>query len=182
MAVEIRRIVRLQDELRTVGSKPLSTPLTISIAAAVIRNPFAGEAVDDLAILSGEYSTLLGPMLANLAKAGLQREAQVFGKAVLVGMAGEVAHGSTLIHTRVFGDALRKAAGGHSPITSAEKCGTAGSTIDVSLRFARESGTLDTMSAAHIFSYELSIRGAPQPDEMVVIAALGDSCRPDRRR
>ena len=52
MAVEIRRIVRLQDELRTVGSKPLSTPLTISIAAAVIRNPFAGEAVDDAVALA----------------------------------------------------------------------------------------------------------------------------------
>jgi len=182
MTVEIRRIIRLQDELRTVGSKALSVPLTISVAAAVIRNPFAGEEAADLGILSGEYSTLLGPLLAAEAKAGLKREAQVFGKAALVGMAGEVTHGSTLIHTKVFGDALRKVANGFSPITSAEKCATAGSTIDLSLRFVREPGTLESMSAAHIFSYEFSVRGAPQPDEMVIIAVLGDSHRPDWRR
>lgn len=182
MTLDIRRIVRLQDELRMVGSKPLSVPLTISVAAAVIRNPFAGQAAADLGVLSGEYSTVLGPMLAELARAGLQRDAEVFGKAALIGMAGEVAHGSALIHTKVYGDALRKAANGFSPITSAEKCGTEGATIDISLRYTREPGTLESMSAIHIFSYELSIRGAPRPDEMVIISVLGDSHRPDWRR
>jgi Amino acid synthesis len=182
MALEIRRIVRLQDELRSVGSKVLSVPLTISVAAAVIKNPFAGEAVADLGILSGEYSSVLGPLLAEQARAGLKREAEVFGKAALVGMAGEVAHGSALIHTKVFGDALRKAANGFAPVTSAEKCGNPGSTIDLSLRFAREPGTLESMSAIHVFSYEFSIRGAPRPDEMVIISVLGDSHRPDWRR
>jgi hypothetical protein len=182
MTLEIRRVVRIQDELRTVGSKALSVPLTISVAAAVIKNPFAGEAVSDLSILAGEYSSVLGPLLAEHAKAGLKREAEVFGKAALVGMAGEVAHGSVLIHTKVFGDALRKAANGFSPVTSAEKCGPPGASIDLSLRFARESGTLDTMSGIHVFSYELVIPGAPRPDEMVIIGVLGDSPRPDWRR
>jgi hypothetical protein len=182
MSVEIRRIVRLQDELRTVGSQKLSVPLTISVAAAVIRNPFAREMIADLSLLSGEYSPLLGPMLAEEAKMGLKRDAQVFGKAALVGMHGEVAHGSALIHTKIFGDSIREAANGFSPITSAEKCGPPGCTIDLSLRYARESGTLESMSAAHIFSYEFSVRGAPRPDEMVIIVVLGDSSRPDWRR
>ena len=182
MKLQIRRLYKVVDQVRSVKSSELAKPLTFSIAAAVIRNPFAGVEQKDLSILGEEYSPVLGDLLADAAREGLGAPAEAFGKACLVGLDGETLHGSEIIHTKRYGDSLRRVSDGFAPVTAAEKCGPPGGSLDISMRFARESGTLAEMSLAHVQSYECIVPGAPLADEIVVISALADGQRLDWRR
>lgn len=172
----------LVEEIYREGFGELTRPLRLAAGIAIIKNPFAGRFEKDLSILSQEYSGILGPKLTSLAAEALGTEIQAFGKASLVGLAGEVQHGSAIIHTRLFGDALRNAAHGKAPVTAAEKRGGASSSIDISLRGVHDTGELDGTDVSRLFSWEVRIPGAPQDDEILVIAAIADGGRPDPRQ
>ena len=182
MTLQIRKIVTVVEEVLNDGSRDLATPLRLAAAVAVIKNPFAGRYQEDLTLLSDKYSPELGPRLVSAALDALGSQPKVFGKAVLVGEAGELQHGSALIHTRDFGDALRTAAGGDAVVPAAEKRAGLGASIDISLRSASDRGDLAGTDAACLFSWELRLSDAPHADEIAVIAALGDGGRPDSRR
>src|SRR5271154_4685132 len=96
MTVEIRKIVVTTEEIYVEGKGKLSRPLRVAAAMAGVKNPFAGTSAADIGILGGEYSTQLGPRLAKLAAEALGTPAKVFGKAALVGLDGEVQHGSAI--------------------------------------------------------------------------------------
>jgi hypothetical protein len=182
MTVEIRKIVVMTEEIYLEGKGKLSRPLRVAAAMAVIKNPFAGTYAADIGILGGEYSSQLGPRLAKLAVEALGTPPKVFGKAALVGLDGEVQHGSAIIHTRLFGDALREAANGHAVVPGAEKRGAAGSSLDVALKSAVDGGTLKDSDPDAYYSLEVRVPDAPRDDEIVVIAAFGDGRRPDPRK
>lgn len=181
MEPEIRKVVTVTEEVKTEGGTPLKRPLRISAAMAVVKNPFAGRFEADLDVLSTDFSAALGPMLADLAAQNLAAKPESFGKAALVGTDGEVQHGSAVIHTLVFGDALRKVAGASGPVPSAEKRGAPGASIDLALRNAHDTGTLDGTDASHLFSFEARIPDAPFRDELVVVAVVADGGRPNPR-
>ena len=180
-SVQIRKIVTIVEEVFNDGTKDLPVPLRLAAAVAVIKNPFAGRYQEDLGLLSDVYSPELGPRLVAAAAEALGTSPKVFGKAALVGEAGEVQHGSAVLHTRDFGDALRTAANGGAVVPSAEKRAGTGSTIDVSLRDSTDRGDLAGTDATRLFSWEIRVSDAPRADEIMVIAALGDGGRPDSR-
>jgi Amino acid synthesis len=182
MAPEIRKIVITTEEIYLEGKGKLSHPLRVAAAMAVIKNPFAGRYAEDIGILSNDYSTALGPQLAKLASKALGTAPKVFGKAALVGLEGEVQHGSAIIHTRLFGDALREVAKGHGVVPGAEKRSSAGSSIDIALKSAVDGGTLKDSDPASYYSFEVRVPDAPRNDEIVVIAAVGDGPRPNPRK
>jgi len=182
MPPEIRKIVVTTEEIYLEGKGKLSKPLRVAAAMAVVKNPFAGTYEKDIAVLSGDYSSTLGPKLAKLAADALGTAPKVFGKAALVGLDGEVQHGSAIIHTRLFGDALRDIAMGHGVVPGAEKRGAAGSTLDVALKSAVDGGTLQDSDPSSYYSFEVRVPDAPRNDEIVIIAAVGDGARPDPRR
>jgi hypothetical protein len=181
MELQIRKVVTIVEEVLNDGSRDLAAPLRLVAAAAVIKNPFAGKYQEDLSLLATSYSPRLAERLVPLASRILAAKATVFGKAAIVGEAGEVQHGSTLLHTRDFGDALRNASKGNAVVPSAEKRANNGATIDVSLRNSEDAGGLAGTDPAALFSWELRFSDAPRADEIVVIAALGDGVRPNSR-
>jgi hypothetical protein len=181
MEPEVRKIVTIVEEIYSEGSQILRRPLRLSAAIAVVKNPFAGRFEEDLGILSVDYSENLGPKLADLAAKSLGTKPEVFGKACIVGLGGEVQHGSSIIHTRVFGDALRGVADGVAPVSAAEKRGPAGASLDISLRYVNDTGLLDGMRASHLLSWEIRVPDAPEEDEIVIVAAVGDGGRPNPR-
>jgi hypothetical protein len=63
--------------------------------------------------------------------AALGAPAEAYGKAGVVGLDGEIEHGSALIHTLKFGDHLRRAAGGTTLLPAVEKRGAAGASFDI---------------------------------------------------
>ena len=78
---------------------------------AVVRNPYAGGYVEDLSALT-ETSRELGKRIAELGVAAMAPYAvESYGKAGLVGVAGEQEHAVAML-TTVFGNVLREAVGG----------------------------------------------------------------------
>lgn len=179
--MKLRKIVTIIEEVYTDGQRPLLRPLRLAAAVAVVDNPFAGVYQEDLSLLSGQYSLELANLLVPKAAETLGEKAAVFGKAALVGYNGELQHGSSAIHTLIFGDALRDAAKGRGVVPSCEKIGAPGTHLDVSLRSATDSGGLAGTDGAYLFSWQISVADAPRPNELMVIAALGNGPRPNSR-
>lgn len=179
MRLEVVRLYSVKDTIQTHDGRLLSEPYSVIVAAAVVKNPFLGMTVVEVEASSKEHSIILGELLATELTALLERPAITFGKATLIGQDGQIFHGSALIHTKEYGDTLRKLSGGVAPVTAAEKLGNPGTTLDLSLRRVSEDGTLSTMSIKHLTTYEFSIPGAPKADEIVVISVVSDGMRPD---
>lgn len=182
MEPQIRKVITTVEEIRREGEAELARPLRVAAAIAVIKNPFAGTYAEDIGVLSGDLSERLGPWLSQLAADVLGTKPMSFGKASIVGLDGEVQHGSAIIHTLLFGDPLRKLTDGRAPVPSAEKRGTAGSTLDVPLRNGKDDGTLAGLDVPALFTFEVRVPDAPRDDEIVLIAALADGPRADPRR
>ncbi|MEM1315268.1 MAG: amino acid synthesis family protein, partial [Pseudomonadota bacterium] len=99
--------------IETVAADPMGTPcapITRAAALAVVKNPFAGRAVDDLSELF-DLGGALGERLMSQAVARLAGPPVSYGKAALVGAAGDLEHGGALIHPRL-GKPMRAAVGG----------------------------------------------------------------------
>jgi len=175
MSAAIRKIVVQVDEIHTEMGRVVTPPTRRALAIAVIANPFAGEYTEDLAALItiGEE---LGGLLGEKCVAALNiqpEEAQSYGKAAIVGEAGELEHAAAILHPKM-GASLRRAVGsGAALVPSAKKRGGLGSTIDVPL------GHKDAAFVrSHFDAIEARVPDAPRAGEILVAIAVTDSGRP----
>jgi hypothetical protein len=173
--MEIRRILIIKDVVYAEGGLPAITPVTRVAACAVLANPFAGRAVDDLAALI-PIGAELGERLVREALAALPKPAVSYGKAAIVGVAGDIEHAAAILHPRM-GKPIRDAiGGGQAIIPSNAKIGAAGAIIDVPLGHKD-----DVWSFNQIDTMTVMIPAAPRPDEIVVVVVLADGGRPRPR-
>jgi hypothetical protein len=147
----------------------------------VVKNPFAGHFQEDLSELSQDFSSALGNLLTDAAVAGLGAKPTVFGKASYVGEAGEVQHGSAVIHSSGFGNPMRRVTNGIAPVPSTEKRGGNGGTVDVPIRNAKDKGDLTGTSVLDLNSWEVRVPDAPRSDEILFVAVFGTGGRPNSR-
>jgi hypothetical protein len=104
-------LVTVEDTLLEMG-RPVTPPVRRAVAMAVIENPFAGRYFDDLSELI-ETGEKLGALLAERAIAVLGipgDQIHSFGKAAIVGEAGEMEHAAAILHPK-FGAPVRAALG-----------------------------------------------------------------------
>ena len=174
--LEIRRVYAVSEEVLREGERAVGRPLKRVAVAAVIVNPFAGQIVDDLEPLI-EFGEELGDLLTRRAVRLLEGEpAESFGKAAIVGLAGELEHAAALLHPK-FGAPMRAALGGGAAIIpSAKKMGGPGDAIDVPLHYKDAA-----FVRSHFDAIEVRVPAAPRDDEIVVIAALSCGGRPFAR-
>lgn len=173
--MEIRKtIITKEVVLRdTAGSE--CAAITRVSAAAVINNPFAGRAVDDLSPLFAVGHDV-GERLMGEAVSLLAGPPVSYGKAAIVGVAGDLEHGGALIHPKL-GKAMRAAVGGGKAlIPSNAKVGSAGTAIDLPLGHKDEAWSFD-----HFDTMTIMIADAPRPDEVVICMAVADRGRPHPR-
>jgi hypothetical protein len=175
MAATIRRIVTIEDEILAEAGRKLPKPIRRVAVAAVIANPFAGRAVEDLEPLIAigeELGGLLGRRALD-ALGGDPALVESFGKGAIVGGAGELEHAAALLHPKL-GAPLRAALGGGiALIPSAKKIGAIGAAIDVPL------GHKDAAKVrSHFDAMTVSVPDAPRDDEIVVALVLTDGGRP----
>src|SRR2546425_4991533 len=132
--VNIRKLVTVVEEILTDGGRTAKRPVRKVATVAVIENPFAGKFVEDLTRLidAGEE---LGALLAKKATEALGAPAESYGKAAIVGEAGEDEHAAALLHPKLGAPLPAAVAGGKTIIPSAKKLGGPGTTIDVPLHF-----------------------------------------------
>ncbi|MGO1544097.1 MAG: amino acid synthesis family protein [Gulosibacter sp.] len=174
MTLRVRKLVRLVEELRSENGVPLERPHRVAVAAAVIENPYGVDGyVQDLTTIADQLGEEIGELIGPEAVALLDDEVEAFGKAALVGTAGETEHGSALIHNLRFGNVFRKAARGTELLPGAEKTGVIGAPIDVPLKHK-----LDAKTRSHHQTITFRIEDAPRPDEIVVACIAANSGRP----
>jgi hypothetical protein len=168
---DIRKLHTIVDETRTEAGRADGEPLRKIAVAAVGANPFAGAHGDDLSEMIA-WGSGLGTLLGKYAAEMLGAPVLSYGKAAIVGLAGEQEHGVALL-TTAFGDALRDAVGGGLAwISSATKRGGPGTVIDVPLAHKDALYVRD-----HYDALEVRVPDAPMPDEIVVIAAVANRGR-----
>ena len=175
MAAQIRKLVVQVDETRREMGREVNPPTRRALAMAVIENPCAGrwvENLDELTAIGEELGGLLGRRCVQAL--GLQPgQAQSYGKAAIVGEAGELEHAAAILHHKL-GAPLRAAVEkGAALVPSAKKQGGVGTAVDVPL------GHKDAAFVrSHFDAMEARIGDAPRANEIVVAVVVTDSGRP----
>lgn len=173
--MDILRLIIIKDTIYSEGGLPAIEPVTRVAACAVIANPLAGQASEQLDVLIA-CGAELGERLVEECLAILPHKAVAYGKAAIVGVDGDIEHAAALLHPRM-GKPMRDAiGGGQAIIPSNVKVAAAGTPIDIPLGHKD-----DVWSFDHIDTMTLMVAGAPRPAEIVVIVALSDGGRPRPR-
>jgi hypothetical protein len=161
MPFDIRKTQVSVEEVWHERGPRLAKPLRVAVAAAVIRNPFAGRYEADLLPFMAELREL-GTMLSKALIERLGAEnIQAYGKGAIVGEDGELEHGA-LWH-EAGGWAMRAVLGQPKAIVPAAKTvGTLGTRLMIPL------GHINAAYVrSHFGSAELTIWDAPRRDEIL---------------
>jgi Amino acid synthesis len=179
LAVDLRKIVvHREDVLSENGGAP-ARPARQAVAAAVITNPWLGTGPSaDLAPAAEVIAPVLARALTDrlIGALGGVDAIEAFGKAAVVGTAGEIEHGGALIHTPWFGNLVRDFLHGESIICFADARGDAGETLVVPMWHKTHAAT-----RSHYQTIPVRIPDAPRAGEIVVIAAASTGPRPHAR-
>lgn len=161
------------------GGKAAPTPLKFITAAAVIRNPWAGQGfVEDLKPQIHDVAPGLGALLTEMVidAAGGGDKVEGYGKAAVVGLNGEVEHASALIHTLRFGNHYRTAVGAKTYLAFTNTRGPANCPIMIPLMDKNDEGR-----RSHYLTIQFAIPDAPAADEIVVALGASIGGRPHHR-
>src|ERR1700741_792601 len=166
--VELRKRVIVVEEIFHEGGPAAAKPLRRAAALAVIRNPFAGRYVEQIA----GFMEDLNPLGLDLAKAlvaalgGDSRVVEGYGKGAIVGQAGELEHGA-LWHVP-GGYAMREVLGGAKAIVaSTKKVGGPGQRLDVPVTHVNASYV-----PSHFDAMEVGIADAPRANEILLALVM----------
>ena len=175
MPAQIRKLVVQIDETHREMDREVQPPTRRALAMAVIHNPCAGryvENLDELIAIGEELGGLLGQRCVQ-ALGIAPEQAQSYGKAAIVGEAGELEHAAAILHP-TLGAPLRAAVSkGAALVPSAKKQGGMGTAVDVPL------GHKDAAFVrSHFDAMEARIVDAPRANEIVVAVVVTDSGRP----
>ena len=176
--MNVRKIVTFIEEIHTEGGRAVGPARPHRGRRwPCIENPWAGQGfVDDLAAGHRRHASDLGELLAPRVLEALGAPAEAYGKAAIVGLDGEIEHGSALIHTLKFGDHFRKAANATTLLPAVEKRGPAGAVFDIPLKHIT-----DATIRSHHQSIEVRVADAPHADEIVIALAAAAQGRPQQR-
>jgi hypothetical protein len=172
---EIRKLAVFLEETRSEMGRTISPPTRKAAAVAVIRNPFAGQFVEDLSPLY-EIGAELGGLLGKKCVEALgitPAQAESYGKAAMVGEDGELEHAAAILHP-ALGKPLREAVEkGAALVASSKKRGGPGQVLDIPL------GHKDAAYVrSHFDGIEVWLNDAPRAGEIMVAVAVTDSGRP----
>ena len=175
--MKVRKIVTIVEEVCAEGGREVSPAARVAVVAAVIENPWAGQGfVEDLQPGIEQNASPLGALIAPRVLEALGAPVEAYGKAAVIGLDGEVEHGSALIHTLKFGDHFRKAAGATTLLPAVEKRGPAGVVFDIPLKHIT-----DATLRSHHQTIEVRLADAPHPGELVIALAAAAQGRPQQR-
>jgi hypothetical protein len=175
MAAEIRKLVVTVEETHREMGRAITPATRKALAIAVIANPYAGrysESLDELVAIGEELGGLLGARCVQAL--GIEPgKAESYGKAAIVGEAGELEHAAAILHPKL-GAPLRVAVEkGAALVPSAKKMGGPGTPIDVPL------GHKDAAFVrSHFDAIEARLADAPRANEILVAVSVTDSGRP----
>jgi hypothetical protein len=175
MLSQIRKVIVQVDETHVEMGRKIAPPTRKALAMAVVNNPYAGnytENLDALIAIGEELGALLGEKCVQ-ALGIAPGEAQSYGKAAIVGEAGELEHAAAILHPKLGAPLRRAVEKGAALVPSSKKRGGLGTAIDVPL------GHKDAAFVrSHFDAMEARVSDAPRPNEIVVAVVVTDSGRP----
>jgi hypothetical protein len=166
--VEVRKRVTIVEEIFHEGGPVAAKPLRRAAALAVIRNPFAGKYVEEIAGFMDDLKPLGLEMAKSLVAAlgGQAKTIEGYGKGAIVGSAGELEH-AALWHVP-GGYAMREILGDAKAIVaSTKKVGAPGTRLDVPVTHINASYV-----RSHFDSLEVGINDAPRADELLLALVM----------
>jgi hypothetical protein len=154
--MDIRRLLIIKDTISFEGGPPAAVPVTRVAACAVIANPLAGVVTDDVSVLV-PFGAELGASYSMCLKV-LEKAVISYGKAAIVGTAGDIEHAAAIIHprmgkTRAGCDWRRQS---DHPVE--RQIGAAGVSIDIPLGSKDDVWSFDQIDTMSVF-----VPGAPRP-------------------
>ena len=166
-----KRTLSVETTFHENGPAP-AQPLRIASACAVIRNPYAGRYESDLMPFMAELRALGRSMAEELLTAlGGAPQVEVYGKAAIVGVDGELEHGA--VWHEAGGWAMRSVLGEPKAIVPASKAvASAGYRIMMPLHYVHA-----CYVRSHFNGVEVGIQDAPRPREILYALAMGSGGR-----
>jgi hypothetical protein len=171
--IAIRKRVTIVEEILHEGGPPPAQPLLRGATFCVIRNPFAGKYVEEIAGFMDDLTPLGVDMARRLLQAlgGDPARIQGYGKGAIIGSAGEQEHGA-LWHVP-GGYAMREILGEAKAIVpSAKKVGGPGTRLDVPVTHINASYV-----RSHFDAMEVGITDAPRADELLLALVMTTGSR-----
>ena len=172
MVVQTRKTVFIRETIHSDSYGEPCEAVTRIAAIAVFRNPLAGSFASDLSLLF-DLGAELGALLAGKAIEQLGAPPVSYGKAAIVGVAGDMEHGGAVIHPRLGAPMRAAAHGGESVIPSNVKVGPVGVSIDLPLGHKDNAWSFD-----HFDTMTIAVPDGPLPEEIAMILAYADRGRP----
>ena len=173
--MDIRKSIVSVEEIVADAGQRLASPIHRATAVVVVKNPFAGRFAPDLSPLF-DVGFEIGAMFTKRLVDLLGGPPVSYGKAAIVGTAGEMEHGGAVCHPKL-GKPMREAlGGGEALIPSNVKVAAPGTPIDVPLGHKDNAWSFD-----HFDTLTVAVPDAPRPDEIVVVIAVADGGRPHPR-
>lgn len=166
--IQIRKRLLTVEEIFHEGGPVAATPLRRAAAITVIRNPFAGRYVEDIAPLMKDLEPIGLEMARALVTAlgGDPKVVEGYGKGAIVGGAGELEHGA-LWHVP-GGYAMRDALGDTRAIVpSTKKVGGPGTRLDVPVTHVNASYV-----RSHFDAMEVGVPDSPRADEIALVLVM----------
>jgi hypothetical protein len=174
-AATIRKLITVVEDTRREADRPVQPPTRKAAAIAVIANPYAGTYAHDLerlTVMGEELGGLLGEHAVNALGAD-PAQIDSYGKAAIVGEAGELEHAAAILHPSLGAPLRRAVGGGAALVPSAKKMGGVGTAIDVPLGHKNAA-----FVRSHFDAMEVRVPDAPRAGEIVVAVALAIGGRP----
>lgn len=166
-----KRVLNIETALHENGPAA-ATPLRVATACAVVANPYAGRYEQDLTPFMSALRALGEELATELVAAlGGVDQVQAYGKAAIVGTAGELEHGA--VWHEAGGWAMRHVLGEPKAIVPSSKA--------VAATGFRLVFPIGHVHAAYVRSHfnvaEIGVQDAPRPDEIVFGLAMADGGR-----
>ena len=171
----IRKTLTVRETIEADAFGNACAPITRVACLVVFDNPFAGRHGEDLSLLF-DIGGQLGDRLMEDAVGMLGGAPVSYGKAAIVGVAGDLEHGGAVIHPKLGRPMRAAVGGGKSLIPSNAKVAAAGTPIDLPLGHKDDAWSFD-----HFDTMTLLVPDAPRPDEIVLCMAVTDGPRPHPR-
>ena len=169
--IEIRKRSLSIETIYHEGGPPAATPLRLAAACAVIHNPYAGRYEPDLMPFMAELRSLGTLLATELVEVLGQDKIEVYSKAAIVGVNGELEHGA--VWHEAGGWAMRSILGEPKAIvTSAKAVAATGYRLMVPLHYIHAAYV-----RSHYNSMEVGIQDAPRPNEILFALVMGTGGR-----
>jgi hypothetical protein len=177
--IGLRKLVVYRETVVTEAGAQPARPARQASVAAVVRNPWVGTGpTHDLSADVARIAPVLARLVTDhlIEALGGVDAVEAFGKAAIVGSAGEIEHGGALIHTPYFGNLMREFLDGESIICFADTRAEAGEPLVVPLWHKSQAAT-----RSHYQTVTARVSDAPRADEVVIVGAASTGPRPHPR-